>query len=121
MGGTWTLGVSLLLITLAALAALRVRRNARQQEADLAGSGNTPTAGLFEGFRVLVRNRLLLGTTVLIAAGNIGLAIGDSVEAILVLRVLDLGVLFYGALGTIAACAGLLASVVAPRIVQTIP
>ena len=66
------------------------------------------------------RTSTLLATTLLVMAGNIGLAIGDSVESILVLGFLDLGVLFYG-LGTIAALSGLAAAAVAPRIVRALP
>ncbi|MGO1686395.1 MAG: hypothetical protein ACTHYR_15595 [Brachybacterium sp.] len=70
---------------------------------------------------MLFQDRTLLATTLLVMAGNIGLAIGDSVESILVLRFLDLGVLFYGLLGTIAALSGLAAAAVAPRIVRALP
>lgn len=76
---------------------------------------------LGHGFVVLFQDRTLLATTLLVMAGNIGLAIGDSVESILVLRFLDLGVLFYGLLGTIAALSGLAAAAVAPRIVRALP
>lgn len=69
----------------------------------------------------MVCDRTLLATTLLVMAGNIGLAIGDSVESILVLRFLDLGILFYGLLGTIAALSGLAAAAIAPRIVRTLP
>lgn len=77
--------------------------------------------GFAHGFVMLGRDRTLLATTLLVTAGNIGLAIGDSVESILVLRLLDLGVVFYGLLGTIAALSGLGAAVIAPRIVRALP
>lgn len=70
------------------------------------------------GFGIMRQDRLLWTTVLVVAAGNIGLAIGDSVDSILVLRRLDLGAPFYGLTGTVAAIAGLAASLLAPRVVD---
>ncbi|TFH99597.1 MFS transporter [Micrococcus lylae] len=79
-----------------------------------------PRPGLLHGFRIIAGNRLLLATTLLVTAGNIGLAIGDTVEPLLVLRHLDLGPAFFGLLGTVAAVSALAASAVASRITEAV-
>lgn len=129
--------LTLVLFVLALLAALSMARQrarvsgtgAGREDPSGSGAEQAPSAdppapkgsSLGYGFVLMVRDRTLLATTLLVMAGNIGLAIGDSVESILVLRLLDLGVLFYGLLGTIAALSGLAAAVVAPRIVRAFP
>lgn len=126
------LGLSAVLLILALLAAIRLLSPLPCAAATAHGHGTEHAeAGLPEerrssasfshGFALLLRNRFLLATTLLVTAGNMGLAIGDSVDAILVLRVLDLGTMFYGAMGTIAAITGLVASMLAPRIVYALP
>lgn len=80
-----------------------------------------PDPGLWHGFRLITGDRVLLGSLLLSAAGNIGLAIGDTVESVLVLRVLGLGPAFYGLMGTLGAVAGLLASLAAPRVIAAVP
>lgn len=87
------------------------------------GGGHAPETrrpGLLHGFRIITGNRLLLGTTLLVTAGNIGLALGDTVEPLLVLQHLHLGPAFFGLLGTLAAVSALAASAVAPRITETV-
>lgn len=69
---------------------------------------------LGHGFRALAANRVLLGVTLLVMAGNIGLAVGSAVEAILIIRHLGLSPAFFGMLSTAGAAAGLAASLVAP-------
>lgn len=85
--------------------------------------GCTPEAlrpGLLHGFRIIAGNRLLLATTLLVTAGNIGLAVGDTVEPLLVLRHLNLGPAFFGLLGTVAAVSALATSAVASRITEAV-
>lgn len=77
--------------------------------------------GASHGFAVLMRNKGLLGITLLTGAGNIGLAIGSSIQPILILRTLDLGMGFFGVLGTVAAASALAATFVAPSLVHRIP
>lgn len=89
-------------------------------EGDGAGGDRAPDgllAALTHGFVLLGRDRFLLGTTLLVAAGNIGLAMGDSLEPLLVLRELGLGTVFFGLLGTIGAVSGIAATFLAPRVV----
>ena len=84
-------------------------------------AGRPPRPALLEGFRQLARTPHLPAITLLIAAGNAGLAIGDTLEAVLILQTLDLGMGFFGIQGAVAAAAGLLASLVAPRITAHLP
>lgn len=126
---TIPLALALVLFVLALVPAaslLTVPRRAGEpvagaQETEPRASQSSREGLLGHGFALMVRDRTLLATTLLVMAGNIGLAIGDSVESILVLRLLDLGILFYGLLGTIAALSGLAAAAVAPRIVRALP
>ncbi|MDN5822398.1 MAG: MFS transporter [Brachybacterium sp.] len=135
-GAAIPLALALVLFALALLAAtslVRLRTNssaagAETEEPSGPGTEQEPEGApaskrgaIGHGFVLMVRDRTLLATTLLVMAGNIGLAIGDSVESILVLRLLDLGVLFYGLLGTIAALSGLAAAAVAPRVVRAFP
>lgn len=85
-----------------------------------AGAAKVLALGAGHGFAVLLRNRVLLGITLLTAAGNIGLAIGSSIQPILILRTLGLGMGFYGILGTVAAAAALTATFVAPAMVRRV-
>lgn len=71
------------------------------------------------GFRIILRNRVLLAVIMLVTAGNMGIAIGDSTISIVILRELHLGAAFYGTLGTIAAISGLIGATIAPRIIKS--
>lgn len=125
-GGSIALTLSVASFAVAGVAALRLLTVPRAEGAvtNEPDGGSDGTAKqkpalrtqLLYGFAILKRNRFLLGTTLLVAAGNIGLALGDSLEPILVLRELELGKLFYGLLGTIAAVSGIGATFVAARV-----
>lgn len=103
-----------------------------QQEVEPGAKPASPAAELLDhrnakvrhpmlaGFRELGGDRLLLASVLLTTAGNMGLAIGDSVEAVLVLRRLDLGAAYWGVLGSVGAVSGLVAAVVAPRVVRAV-
>lgn len=118
----WSVALALLALALAAALGLRRRRRATgDPEAPVAPTEpEGPRPGLLHGFRVLAGNRLLLATTLLVTAGNLGLAIGDTVEPLLVLRHLDLGPAFFGLMGTVAAVSALAASAVAARVTDAV-
>ncbi|MGQ4527118.1 MFS transporter [Dermabacteraceae bacterium P13136] len=73
------------------------------------------------GFKVIAGNRLLIAVVLMNAVGNIGYAIGDSVETVLVLRNLGLSPAFYGMLGTLAALAGMFAAVLSVKVTDRFP
>lgn len=93
----------------------------RSDESQLENDTRTLSQKLTDGFRILGRNRFLFGAVCLISAGNIGLALGDSMVNVVILRVLDLGMPFFGILGTVSAIAGILAASLAPAIVRSLP
>ena len=74
-----------------------------------------------DGWAVLVADRQLAGMTWLSAFTNAGLSMGAAVESILVIQTLDLGVEFYGILGSLAAVSGIAASFVSGRIADAVP
>lgn len=74
-----------------------------------------------DGWSVLVADRQLAGMTWLSAFTNAGLSMGAAVESILVIRTLDLGVEFYGILGSLMAVSGIVASFVSGRISDAVP
>ena len=74
-----------------------------------------------DGWSVLVADRQLAGMTWLSAFTNAGLSMGAAVESILVIQTLDLGVEFYGILGSLAAVSGIAASFVSGRISDAVP
>lgn len=124
-GGVPALTAALAMFALAAVAALPLVRGTSadapaSEVADPPTAGATGGTGLLlsaaHGFVVMARNRFLLATTLLVVAGNIGLAIGDALLTVLILRTLDLGAGFFGLLGTIAAASGLIAAMIAPRV-----
>ncbi len=130
-GNILALSLSIVFLVIAALSALRLLSvkavpapNSVDGSVDR-GSGDSPRpplrTQLTYGFAILKRNQLLLGSTILVAAGNVGLAMGDSLEPILVLRELDLGKFYFGLLGTIAAASGIAATFIAPRITRRFP
>lgn len=132
-------GAALVCFILAAWSALRIAQRLRtstveKEEAsqETADSPETEQAAaekdtrsfltkLTEGFRIIGANRFLLGATTLIAAGNIGLALSDSMVSVVILRTLDLGMPFFGALGTMAALASIVAAPLAPKVVRAVP
>ncbi|WP_157975787.1 MFS transporter [Brachybacterium sp. YJGR34] len=128
-GSAYALGLAVALLGISAIAAVRllaIPRAVEAPEATDSQSGEKRIAKpplrtqLNHGFVILKNDRFLLGTTLLVAAGNIGLAMGDSLEPILVLRELDLGKIYFGLLGTLAAFSGILATVIAPRVTSRI-
>lgn len=74
-----------------------------------------------DGWRVLAADRQLVGMTWLSSLSNTGLALGSAVEAIVIIQVLDLGVEFFGLLGSIAAIAGIAAAFLANKISRIVP
>ena len=74
-----------------------------------------------DGWSVLVADRQLAGMTWLSAFTNAGLSMGAAVESILVIQTLDLGVEFYGILGSLMAVSGIVASFVSGRIADAVP
>lgn len=128
VGASRMLTVATVLAVLALVAALGLRRSQQRQSAESdeqargAEEAGAPAArsSMLAGFHELASDRLLLASVILTTAGNMGLAIGDSVEAVLVLRRLDLGAAYWGALGTVGAVSGLVSAAVSPRIVRAI-
>lgn len=138
-GTTPTTGVAILFFALSLFFALRILQRLRQHQfssnqnttihsADESSKAAQPkkdnrplSQKLTDGFRILGTNRFLLGAVCLIAAGNVGLALSDSMVNVVILRVLDLGMPFFGILGTVSAAVGILAAVIAPRVMNTIP
>ena len=138
-GTTPTTGVAILFFALSLFFALRILQRLRQQQfssnqnktihsadgsskADQPRKDNRPLSQkLTDGFRILGTNRFLLGAVCLISAGNVGLALSDSMVSVVILRVLDLGMPFFGILGTVSAAVGILAAVIAPRVMNAIP
>lgn len=138
-GTTPTTGVAILFFALSLFFALRILQRLRQHQ--FSGNQNTTidavdesskaaqprkdnrplSQKLTDGFRILGTNRFLLGAVCLISAGNVGLALSDSMVNVVILRVLDLGMPFFGILGTVSAAIGILAAAIAPRIMSTIP
>lgn len=74
-----------------------------------------------DGWSVLVADRQLAGMTWLSAFTNAGLSMGAAVESILVIQTLDLGVEFYGILGSLMAVSGIVASFVSGRVADAVP
>lgn len=94
--------------------------------ADTEAAGQAPVKQSFweqvkDGWSVLVADRQLAGMTWLSAFTNAGLSMGAAVESILVIQTLDLGVEFYGILGSLAAVSGIAASFVSGRIADAVP
>lgn len=138
-GTTPTTGVAILFFALSLFFALRILQRLRQHQfssnqnttidavdesskAAQPRKDNRPLSQkLTDGFRILGTNRFLLGAVCLISAGNVGLALSDSMVNVVILRVLELGMPFFGILGTVSAAIGILAAAIAPRIMNTIP
>ena len=131
-GTTPTTGVAILFFALSLFFALRILQRLRQQQfsrnqnttiyaadesskaAQLKKDNRPLSQKLTDGFRILGTNRFLLGAVCLISAGNVGLALSDSMVNVVILRVLDLGMPFFGILGTVSAAVGILAAAIAP-------
>lgn len=131
-GTTPTTGVAILFFALSLFFALRILQRLRQHQfssnqnttidavdesskAAQPRKDNRPLSQkLTDGFRILGTNRFLLGAVCLISAGNVGLALSDSMVNVVILRVLDLGMPFFGILGTVSAAIGILAAAIAP-------
>ncbi|MBM7796126.1 MFS transporter [Pseudoglutamicibacter cumminsii] len=144
LGANWTLLAAVGFAVLAMILALfiarpgvmqAVRDGAESGEVDAdadADAGAEQTAGqapvkqsfweqVKDGWSVLVADRQLAGMTWLSAFTNAGLSMGAAVESILVIQTLDLGVEFYGILGSLAAVSGVAASFVSGRIADAVP
>lgn len=140
LGANWTLLAAVGFAVLAMILALCIARpRATQAGPDAAESGDAdadagePAAAaqapakqsfweqVKDGWAVLVADRQLAGMTWLSAFTNAGLSMGAAVESILVIQTLDLGVEFYGILGSLAAVSGVAASFVSGRIADAVP
>ena len=148
LGANWTLLAAVGFAVLAMILALLITKPAATQaapggvdDADDAGtdtdagaetgveadvSDQAPAKQSFweqvkDGWSVLVADRQLAGMTWLSAFTNAGLSMGAAVESILVIQTLDLGVEFYGILGSLAAVSGIAASFVSGRISDAVP
>ncbi len=140
LGANWTLLAAVVFAVLAMILALCIARPcATQAGPDAAESGDAdadagePAAAaqapakqsfweqVKDGWAVLVADRQLAGMTWLSAFTNAGLSMGAAVESILVIQTLDLGVEFYGILGSLAAVSGVAASFVSGRIADAVP
>lgn len=127
-GASRILTAATVLAVMALAAALGLRRSQQRHPGehgervpgDDATGAPAARSSMPAGFHELVSDRLLLAAVILTTAGNMGLAIGDSVEAVLVLRRLGLGAAYWGALATVGAISGLGAAAVAPRIVRAV-
>ncbi|WP_462399435.1 MFS transporter [Corynebacterium falsenii] len=119
------LSIALILFILAAIPIVGLLHSSRTQitgttdrdkDHSLDVTEYTPSKrNIGHGFRVIAGNRLLFATILLVTVGNIGLAIGDSIVSILVLRKLDLGSGFFGVMASVSAVAGLTSALVVPR------
>lgn len=139
LGANWTLLAAVGFAVLAMILALFIARpGVMQAGADAGESGEAdadagePAAGqapakqsfreqVKDGWSVLVADRQLAGMTWLSAFTNAGLSMGAAVESILVIQTLDLGVEFYGILGSLMAVSGIVASFVSGRIADAVP
>ena len=143
LGANWTLLAAVGFAVLAMVLALFIARPRATQAGVESGDGGAeadadaeaeaePTAGqvpakqsfweqVKDGWAVLVADRQLAGMTWLSAFTNAGLSMGAAVESILVIQTLDLGVEFYGILGSLAAVSGVAASFVSGRIADAVP
>ncbi|MCJ1715727.1 MFS transporter [Microbacterium sp. M1A1_1b] len=73
---------------------------------------------VFLGFRIIWLNRRLRCVVILLAATNAGLGMGDTVLVVLVLQVLQLSPVVYGALSSVGAATALCAALVAPAVLN---
>lgn len=130
LGGLLTAAALALIATLAALRLWRIRARGTASPAQPAATGDSAAtavaadvtqpqpAGVLAGFKVIFRHRLLLATTLLVAAGNIGLAIGDTLTDLLLLRYMGVSPFVYGLLEGIGAIAGIIAALLSPRLLD---
>ncbi|RRD35571.1 MFS transporter [Leucobacter sp. OH2974_COT-288] len=134
LGGLLTAAALALIAALAALRLWRIRARSTASPAQPAAAGDSATAaavaadaaktqpaGVLAGFKVIFRHRLLLATTLLVAAGNIGLAIGDTLTDLLLLRYMGVSPFVYGLLEGIGAIAGIIAALLSPRLLDRLP
>lgn len=77
---------------------------------------NTPAGTWLSGFAVLFNDRRLLAVTVLVSLCNAGLAVGAAVEGILILRHLELGAVWFGAITAVGALGGILGASFGPGV-----
>lgn len=116
-GGLNALLVSLVFAVISLIAALRLRRRVVAGEITAEDDGDdTPSASLGTGFKIIFSNRLLLATILLVAAANIGLAFGDTLLDILLLRHMGVHPVWFGALESLGAVAGIGGALIAPAV-----
>lgn len=123
VGQNLVLGAGIAFAALATVLAMLIRRP--QQETARAAQERAEKYYFWrqvtDGWRVLAADRQLVGMTWLSSLSNTGLALGSAVEAIVIIQVLDLGVEFFGLLGSIAAIAGIAAAFLANKISRIVP
>lgn len=76
-------------------------------------SGASNHSSFWAGMRYLIQHKRLLAITLLVTLSNAGLAIGSSVEALLILNRLELSEAQFGALVSIGGAGGLLGATIA--------
>ncbi|MDO4630897.1 MAG: MFS transporter [Corynebacterium sp.] len=75
-------------------------------------------SGFFDGFRILWADRRAWFAVLLVALGNLGLALGDSAGTLLLLRGLRMSEQDFSLLNLVSAIFGLATSIVAVKLVQ---
>lgn len=72
--------------------------------------------GALEGLRFIRTNRTLLALTALVSFSNAGLAVGSAVEALFIIKYLNLGTQWYGLLTAIGGVGGVVGASIASRL-----
>lgn len=72
--------------------------------------------GALEGLRFIRTNRTILALTALVSFSNAGLAVGSAVEALFIIKYLNLGTQWYGLLTAIGGVGGVVGASIASRI-----
>ncbi|QPK79351.1 MFS transporter [Corynebacterium lizhenjunii] len=80
--------------------------------------GEVRAGSFLDGFRLIIADRQVLLPVLLIAAGNLGLAFSDTPQTLFLLRETALDPSAYASLKMFGAGAGLVASLITPRIID---
>lgn len=122
-------GFFLLLALAAALRLVQPRPNSelpgeqvssRVESAHRAGKLRRVSKELMHGFTVIASSRQLLAVILLLTAGNIGLAMSDSVLTVFILGSLKLGPEYFGVLSAVAALSGIVAASSTPWLMRRV-
>lgn len=87
-----------------------------ENESTPSNNSNSGSHNLLIGFQIIFKHRFLLATTLLVCATNIGLAIGDTLTDILLLRYMGVSPLIFGILEGIGAITGIVAALLTPKL-----